>query len=267
MELKWGLYAPCINEVQLIEAKLEWALDRFDNISIVEGHHPNYKDVNESGLSKDGTTEILKSYADRINYTPLGKADNEIVLRDTAYKNLDKNLDVVIMCDIDEFYLDKDLDFLDAEYGNKDLKLTLTNSYIFLDNEYCAPHLRRIQSPPFKFNKTVNVHFGEWHERIFRYSKWYSYHRSPFLINDFYGRFLYNDEIYYNERRLYPEIFMLHYKNFKRDEAEKRTDMYDKYGDGVMHDTEWDMLEKSKNGYAGKHPPQIAKLLSSKNGI
>lgn len=264
MELKWGIFAPCINEGQLVETKLEWLLERFNDISIVEGHHPKYENVDPNGLSVDATTEILLSYDDRIKYLPVGKVDNEIELRDLAYKYLDKDLDVVIMCDMDEFYLDEDLDYIDNLYRrNKDLKLTLTNSYIFLDDKYCAPHLKRIQSQPFKFAKGVDVHFGQWHERIFRYSPWYSYRRSPFLINDFYGRFLYNDEIYYGERMLLEDVYMLHYKNFKREEAEKRTMMYDTYDDGVKHDTEWDELEKTKIEYEGEHPPQIERLFNN----
>lgn len=262
MELKWGIYAPCINEGNIIEAKLEWALERFDDISIVEGHHPKYTNVDPNGLSVDGTTEILLSYDDRIKYLPVGKVDNEIELRALAYKYLSKNLDVVIMNDIDEFYLDDDLDYIDTLYRrNKDLKLTLTNSYIFFDNKHCAPHIKRIQSPPFNFAKDVKVHFGEWHERIFRYDLWYSYKRSPFLINDFYGRFLYNDEVYYGERMLLDDVYMLHYKNFKREEAEKRTMMYDAYDDGIQHSGEWDELEKNKIEYKGKHPEQIEKML------
>lgn len=264
MELKWGMFAPCLNEGQLIEAKLEWALERFVDISIVEGHHPKYTNVNENGLSVDKTTEILSSYNDRIKHTPIGKVNNEMELRNIAYRELNKDLDVVIMCDIDEFYLDKDLERLDNLYkSNKDLKLTLTNSYIFLDGKHCAPHIRRIQSQPFPFSKDVVVHFGEWHERIFRYNKWYSYHRSPFLINDFFGRFLYNDEIYYNERMLIPDIHMLHYKNFKLGEAKKRTELYDTYGDGVKHDTEWATLEGTKIEYKGEHPKKISELFSS----
>ena len=268
MNLKWGLFAPCLNEIELVEAKIEWALERFGDISLVEGHHPMYKDVNESGLSIDGTTEILKSYSDRIKYTPLGSAPSETVMRDTAYKKLNKDLDVVIMCDMDEFYLDKDLDYIDSIYKtNKDLKLTLTNSYIFLDDRFCAPHIKRIQSAPIRFNKDVNVHFGEWHERIFRYDPWYSYQRSITLINDFYGRFLYNSEVYYGERLLFPDIYMLHYKNFKRAEAEKRIEMYNSYGDNVDHSDEWQILEKSKLEYKGEHPQQILKLLKERAGF
>ena len=154
MELKWGLFAPCLNEGQLIEFKLEWALERFADISIVEGHHPKYTNVDPNGLSVDKTTEILSSYGDRIKYLPVGKVDNEMELRNMAYKELNKDLDVVIMCDIDEFYLDKDLEFLDNIYkSNKDLKHTLTNSYIFLDGKHCAPHIQRIQSQPFPYYK------------------------------------------------------------------------------------------------------------------
>lgn len=258
MNLKWGIYAPCLNEVQLIDAKLEWALERFDDISLCEGHHPKYTNVNDSGLSIDGTSEILKSYSDRIKYTPVGKVDNEMMLRDIAYQKLNKDLDVVIMCDADEFYLDKDLELIDDLYKrNKELKLTLTNSYIFIDDKFCAPHIQRKQSPPFKFNKNAQVHFGQWHERIFRYNKWYSYHRSPFLVNDFYGRFLYNDEIYFGERELLSDVYMLHYKNFKLAEAKKRTEMYDEYGDGVKHDDEWNILDEHKFEYKGEHPKEI----------
>jgi len=266
MDLKWGIFAPCINEIELIEAKLEWALERFDDIVMVEGHHKRYTNVNESGLSLDGTTEILKSYSDRIKYRPVGAINDvmdEAVLRGVGYNALDKDLDVVIMCDVDEFYLDKDLEYIEAFYKrNKYLKSTVTNSYIFLDNEHCAPHIQRKQGPPFAFSKQHNqLHMGMFHERIFRYSKWYSYNVSPFLVNDLYGRFIFSNEIYYDDRVILEDVFMLHYKNFKREEATKRMEMYNTYGDGIKHDDEWDILEKNKILYDGEHPLQITKLL------
>lgn len=264
MENKIKLFFPIINEIELIEAKLEWALERFDDISVVEGHHPKYTNVDPNGLSVDGTTEILVSYDDRIKYLPVGKVDNEMELRNLAYKYLSQESGIAFMLDTDEFFLDKDLEFIDNIYKNdKNLKYTLTNSYIFLDGKHCAPHIQRFQSKPFPYCDNITVQFGQWHERIFRYNKWYSYHRSPFLVNDFYGRFLYNDEIYYNERALFPEVYLLHYKNFKRAEAEKRMQMYDSYRDGVKHDDEWDILEKNKFEYKGEHPPQITKMLAS----
>ena len=64
--------------------------------------------VNEKGLSTDGTTEILESYADQITYMPLGPVPHQLYLRDKAYKNLNQDLDVVIMSDIDEFWLEED---------------------------------------------------------------------------------------------------------------------------------------------------------------
>jgi len=263
LNLKWGIFAPCINEVSLIEAKIKWALDLFDDIVIAEGHHPKYTNHGENHLSNDGTTEILESYGDQITYVPVGQAQNEIILRNEAYKNLKKDLDVVIMCDIDEFYLTKDLDYIDMLYQrNKHLKLTLTNSYIFLDKEYCAPHIQRKQSPPMEFNKQGAIHFGEWHERIFRYNKYYSYLVSPFLVNDLYGRFIFSDAFYYDERIIIKDVFMLHYKNFKMDEAKKRLEMYDEYKDGVKHDDEFEILNKNKIKYEGEHPKQIGELLN-----
>lgn len=264
MENKLKLFFPIINEIELIEAKLEYALGLDMEISVVEGHHPAYTNVDPNGLSVDGTTEILISYDDRIKYLPVGKVDNEMELRNLAYKYLSHDPGIALMFDTDEFMLEKDLIFLDGEYKkDKDLKYILTNSYIFLDGKYCAPHIQRFQSKPFPYSDNITVQFGQWHERIFRYNKWYSYHRSPFLINDFYGRFLYNDEIYYNERLLFPEVYLLHYKNFKRNEAEKRTQMYDTFGDGIDHSDEWNILEKNKFEYKGEHPPQIAKMLAS----
>lgn len=74
---------------------------------------------------------------------------HQAVLRDTAYQALPSDLDVVIMSDIDEFYLEKDLENIEGYYiANKDLKLTVTNSYIFLDNQHCAPHIQHIDGGP-----------------------------------------------------------------------------------------------------------------------
>ena len=260
MELKWGIFFPVINEAQLLEAKIEWAIRHEFAVSIVEGHHPRYTNVDPNHLSVDGTTEILVSYEDRINYLLLGEVENEAILRDEAYKRLPNDLDVCIMCDADEFYLDKDLEYIDRLYkDNKNLKLTLTNSYIFMDKNYCAPHIQR-QQGIVKFNKKIDIHYGQFHERIFRYNRWYGYGISPFLINDFYGRFLFDNPVYFGERVLLNNIHMLHYKNFKLEEAKKRTMMYDKYDDGIEHMEEWDILEKNKIEYKGEHPIEILKL-------
>lgn len=261
MNNKWAIFAPCINEAQLIEAKIQWGLRHDFEVVIVEGHHPAYQNHDPNGLSNDGTTEILLSYEDRIKYVPVGPVEHEMVLRDIGYKKISKDTDAVIMCDIDEFYLDKDLEYIDDLFRGDKIKHILTNSYIFLDNEYCAPHIQRKQSPPFFYADGINIHFGQWHERIFRYNKFYSYKRSPFLVNDIYGRFVFNDLAYFGERMLLPDVYMLHYKNFKRAEAEKRTEMYDTYGDGVKHDTEWEELEKNKIKYEGEHPKEILNLL------
>jgi hypothetical protein len=144
----------------------------------------------------------------------------------------------------------------------KSPKQTLTNSYIFVDDKNCAPHIQRFESPPIKYAKGVKVHFGQWHERIFRYNKYYSYSRSPFLINDIYGRFLFDHPAFFDERMLLEDIYMLHYKNFKVEEAKKRLEMYDQYDDGHhKHDEEWETLIKNSFEYKGNHPQEIKNLL------
>jgi len=264
MNLKWGIFAGCINEGKLIEAKIEWALRLGMAVSIVEGHHPNYKgDVDPNGLSADETTEILLGYQDQIKYLPIGKVPRQAILRDMAYKNLPNDLDIVIMSDIDEFYTEDDLNRIEIMYiGNKDLKLTVTNSYIFLDNEHCAPHIQHVDGGSVKFNKTWTFNVGQWHERIFRYNKFYSYNRSPFIINDIYGRFIFMDSAYFGEREILPDIYQLHYKNFKITEQKARHEMYKKRGDKADYDKEWELLEKNKIKYEGKHPIEIERLLN-----
>lgn len=263
MKLRWGIFAGCINEDQLIEAKIKWALRLGMAVSITEGHHPNYKgEVNSNGLSADKTSEILESYKDQIIYNPLGKVPHQAVLRDVAYKKLPTNLDIVIMSDIDEFYLEKNLERIENMYiKNKDLKLTITNSYIFLDNKHCAPHVQHIDGGPVKFNKEWTFNIGQWHERIFRYNKFYAYHRSPFLINDIYGRFIFMDSAYFGEREIVPDVYMLHYKNFKMKEAHERHEMYKARGDTADYDKEWKTLENTKFLYEGSHPLEIEGLL------
>lgn len=262
-DLKWGLYAQCINEKQLIGAKIEWALRLGMSVSICEGHHPNYKNFDpQTHLSNDGTTEILKSYSDRINYIPAGEVPWQGALRDKAYKGLPQDLDVCIMSDIDEFILEKDLERLDSLYHNKDLRLTLTNSYIFLDNEYCCPHIMPPSGNIVKFNMEYDlIQYGQWHERIFRYNKFYSYRLSPFLINDIYGGFPFSNSAYFDDRIIVPDIYILHYKNFKMDEAKKRHEMYKERGDKADYNLEWDVLEKNKFKYKGEHPLEIQKLM------
>jgi len=263
MKLKWGIFAGCINEGQLIEAKIKWALRLGMAVSIAEGHHPDYKGkVTTDGLSTDGTTEVLEKYKDKIIYAPLGKVAHQAVLRDTAYKNLPTDLDVVIMSDIDEFYTEEDLNTIDLMYvKDKDLKLTVTNSYIFLDNKYCAPHVQHVDGGAIKFNKKWTFHLGQWHERIFRYNKFFSYSRSPFIINDIYGSFIFMDSGYFGEREVLPSIYQLHYKNFKMKEARERHEMYKERGDTADYDKEWETLENTKIEYKGKHPIEIEALL------
>ena len=264
-ELKWGIYAGCINEEKLIEAKINWALNRGMAVSICEGHHPNYKNVNEKGLSTDKTTEILESYADRINYIAKGPVPHQMFLRDEAYLGLPKDSDVVIMSDIDEFVLDKDLERLDKLYKRrKDLVLTLTNSLIFLDNEHCCVHVMNSAGGHVKYNRQFVITMGHWHERIFRYSKYNRYRRSPFLVNDYLGRFPFSDSAYFDDRMLIPDIYIMHYKNFKMEEAKKRHEMYKERGDKADYSLEWDILESNKFKYKGEHPQEIMELM--KNG-
>ena len=262
MNLNWGVFAGCINEEALIEAKINWALRLGMKISIVEGHHPDYKNHSEDHLSIDKTTEILESYSDQIIYNPLGEVPHQAVLRDTAYKNLPQDLDIVIMSDIDEFFLEKDLEQIDDMFSaDNDLKLILTNSYIFLDNEFCAPHIQRKEGRPVEFNKNLKLWHGQYHERIFRYNKFYGYNVSPFLINDLFGRNLVNNPIYFGERELRDDIYLLHYKQFKLSEAKERHKMYKKRGDKHDYNKEWKLLEKNKIRYEGKHPIEIKKLI------
>lgn len=262
MELKWGIYAGCINEEQLIEAKIEWALRLGMEVSIVEGYHPNYNGKTKNGLSSDKTTEILESYSDKINYNPVGEVPAQQLLRHYAYKGLPE-VDVAIMSDIDEFILEKDIEELDRMYNfNKNLKLTLLNSYIFLDNEYCAAHIQRNQGE-VKFNLTRNISYGQFHERVFRYNKYYGYRRNPFLINDFYGRFIFDNSAYFNERIVLDDMYILHYKNFKMEEAKARHKMYEERGDKFNYSEEWKLLEENKIKYEGEHPREIKKLLQT----
>ena len=265
MNLRWGIFAQCINEKELIEAKIEWALRLGMEVSICEGHHPNYKKFNpDTHLSNDGTTEILESYSGSINYVPAGEVPWQGVLRDKAYKALPNDLDVVIMSDIDEFYLEKDLDLIDDLYAkNKDLKLTVTNGYIFLDDEHCAPYYMPTDGAYIEFNTTHKIiQMTQWHERIFRYNKYYSYLRSPFIINDIYGRFIFNDSVYFNERELLPNIYQLHYKNFKMQEQKERHEMYKRRGDTADYNLEQVILEKNKFKYNGEHPIEIQRILN-----
>jgi len=263
MNLKWGIYLGCINEEQLIEAKIEWALRHDMAVSIVEGCHPDYKGPTDpNGLSSDKTTEILSGYSDQIKWLAPGRVKEQSDLRDLAYKNLPQDLDVVIMSDVDEFLTDEDLSYLDMIYSRKkDLKHTLLNSYIFLDDKNCAPHVQRKESQPIAYNRDTTIHLGEWHERVFRYNKYYAYDRSPFVINDIWGRFIISDSAYFGDRVLLPDTYMLHYKNFKMDEAKARHEMYKERGDTADYDEEWKILEECKLEYKGHHPKEVEKLL------
>ena len=264
MKLKWGVFFGCINEEQLIEAKIDWALRHGMAVSVAEGCHPDYKGPTDpNGLSADATTEILAGYGNKIKWLALGRVEEQRILRDQAYKNLPQDLDVVIMSDVDEFINDEDLNYLDIIFDRKkDLKHILTNSYIFLDNEMCAPHVQRKESAPIAYNQNTTLHLGEWHERIFRYNKWYAYDKSPFIINDIWGRFIISDSAYFGDRFLLPDTYILHYKNFKMEEAKARLKMYKERGDKADYVEEWEILEEHKKKYEGKHPEEIMRLLN-----
>lgn len=262
MKFKWGIFGQVINEEELIEAKIEWALRLGMEVSFVEGYYPPYNNVSKEGLSVDETTEILESYSDRITYEPIGKVPKQRFLRNKAYKNLTQDLDYVIMSDVDEFFLEEDLELIERHLSRRDhYKHVITDSLIFLNDRQCAPHVRRKEGKPFNYTKDEKIWHGQFHERIFKYNKYYSYDLSPFLINDLLGRFIFNDPAYVGDRIIRDDVKMLHYKNFKREKAEKRHQMYKERGDKENYDEEWETLERNAIIYDGNHPPEIEDLI------
>jgi len=76
------------------------------------------------------------------------------------------------------------------------------------------------------------------------------------------GEFIFTDSTYFGEREILPDIYQLHYKNFKMDEAKARHKMYKERGDAADYDKEWELLEKNKFEYKGEHPIEIKRLLN-----
>ncbi len=213
--MKWTILMPVLNEVDIIESKLEY-LKSIGRTVVVEGSIPQTYDVGPNGLSTDGTTEILKSYSDKINYIAGGKYKDRKDLQNAALFYIHKNFpetEILWTVGTDEFISMDAKSIIDKYFETAkgwllywDLLNLADPTRGFKDN---APISR-----PFPFSPGKIITAGIFHERFYRYRNDLNY-LNAHCMGDSFGRPLYMHPDYYFHRHLFipdtkDKIF--HYK-------------------------------------------------------
>jgi hypothetical protein len=224
---------PVLNEGKIIESKILHSLSFSRHVVVVEGSIPQTYDVKENGLSSDETSEILKQYADRITYLPVGRQSDRSTLQNHALNYIHKNFpdtEILHRTDADEFISDKALKYIDREfehYQNKDW-LIYTDLVNLVDGTRYRPN-DAPKGNTFPFCKGLTLCSGMYHERFYRYRPDMLYRGTAHALSDWAQRPFYaHPDYYFNRNKVdwawepqtpgYP-IRILHYKyidGFKR---------------------------------------------------
>jgi len=130
-EPKFTICVIALNEAEYVEYNLEqlYAWDCCHQIIIIEGSVENYpKDhLSEGGLSGDGTTDILKSWADRDKVTYISGTFPDKIAQRNEYARRVTGTHVLVV-DADEFYSDQALrDLKEDVMMNPDCELFMFN--------------------------------------------------------------------------------------------------------------------------------------------
>jgi hypothetical protein len=174
--MKWTIMMPCLNEADIIESKLDYCLN-IGNVVVVEGSIPQTYDIGTNGFSSDGTTEILKSYSDRIKYIPGGRFKTRKDLQNEGMKYIFKNFtdtEILWVCGVDEFINTDCLKIIENHFS-KTQDWLLYWDLINLKDATIAYKDRIRDSVSFPFAPGITLTGGVFQERFYRYRMDLSY--------------------------------------------------------------------------------------------
>jgi len=177
--MKWTTFLPVLNEANIIEARIKNALE-IGNVVVVEGSIPSFP--NENGLSIDGTSEILKSYSDKILYIQAGAQKDRIALQNIGIAALHKRFpetDILARTDADEFFNRATIEAVEERFTKSQDWVT----YITMFDMVSKTKAKLRTQPPekyFAFAPGIRICGGMFPERFYRYRPdlHYQYHDS-----------------------------------------------------------------------------------------
>jgi hypothetical protein len=177
--MKWTFLMPVLNEANIIEARIKDALE-IGNLVVVEGAIPTFP--NDNGLSIDGTSEILKSYSDRILYIPARQQKDRIVLQNIGMLNLHKQFpetDILARTDADEFFNMETVEAVESQFRNSNDWVTYVNMFDVISKNKIKRRTQPLEKF-FPFSPGVRICGGMYPERFYRYRPdlHYQYHDS-----------------------------------------------------------------------------------------
>ena len=216
--MKWCIFLPVLNEGKMIESKILHSLDIVEeyggHVVVVEGSVPYATEVNEQGLSSDGTSEVLKNYEDKITYLPVGKQANKGDLQNHAIKYIHQNCrdsEILHRTDADEFLSMRDIEDIDDHFNETNDWFLYTNLRQLISPTKGVSDSPSPKGPSFNFNRNTRLRPGDFHERFYRYRPDLAYRVSPHALSDGLGRMLFNHPDYFFSRSVIPEMYIYHY--------------------------------------------------------
>jgi len=204
----WTTFMPVLNEGKIIESKILNALSFSKHVVVVEGSIPQTYDVKENGLSSDETTDILKSYADRITYLAAGKQPDRSTLQNKALEYIHTHFpdtELLHRTDADEFINEKAISVIENEFAAKPLWMLYTDLVNLVDGSQFRPN-RAPQGRVFNFTPNIQLAAGMYHERFYRYRPDLLYRGTAHALSDGLGRSLYWHPDYYFNRELFTTV-------------------------------------------------------------
>ena len=215
--MKWTIFMPVLNEAAIIESKILHSLD-IGRVVVVEGSIPQTRDVGSNGLSSDGTSEILKSYSDKIVYLPVGMKRNRAEYQNDALLYIHKNMadtEILHRTDADEFIDLQAIDTIEQHFYEINDWMIYTDLINFSSATTATNNVAPLGSVGFPFCRDKYLTAGMYHERFYRYRPDLLYKQSAHCLSDSMGRPLFaHPDYYFNRSILGTEICspIFHYK-------------------------------------------------------
>jgi hypothetical protein len=218
----WTTFMPVLNEGKIIESKILNALSFSKHVVVVEGSIPQTYDVAPNGLSSDETSDILKGFADRITYLPVGRQPDRATLQNKALEYIHTHFpdtEILHRTDADEFLKDQGILAIENEFKNKPLWMLYTDLVNMVDGSQFRPN-NAPKGRYFGFCPNTHLTSGMYHERFYRYRPDLLYRGTAHALSDGLGRSLYWHPDYYFNREVFTQYDTSEYF-YLRDQPQK----------------------------------------------